>query len=581
MSSKIAVLGIEGGGTKTEWVALAGEERTIVHRGHLPPANLKLITDEALEKILRVLPREVVRVGVFLAGCATRQDRERLFELVTKVWPHAEVTVGSDRDSGFAAAFGDGDGIAVISGTGSAVTGRKDGRTEKGGGWGQLLGDKGGGYDLAMQGLRTALWHFDMEQRVTPLGAAILRALALNKLEDLVDWVRDADKMSVAKLAPVVFELAKKGDAGMTAVILDGARNLAEYSAAVARRLNLAAPEVKLLGGLFANHPEYLDLYRRHLRELMPEAKADLCTESGAFGAAWLADKWHRAEIKQTWLPKSEIEELAKATTELRNPRSTYLDQLKSAEMIELFVSEEKHVAEALAQCQEPLAAAVELVAGAFKNGGRLFYVGAGTSGRLGVLDASEIPPTFGAPPEMVQGIIAGGATALHRSVEGAEDDSGEGALAITGRGVRAADVVCGITASGRTPFVLGALKQAEKIGAHTILLTCNPARRRRGRRHGVEIDLPTGAELVTGSTRLKAGTATKVALNIISTCAMVRLGRVQGNLMVSLDATNAKLRDRATRLLSDARGLSYEKARASLEASGWDLRKCLSDSET
>jgi N-acetylmuramic acid 6-phosphate etherase len=270
------------------------------------------------------------------------------------------------------------------------------------------------------------------------------------------------------------------------------------------------------------------------------------------------------------------IEELAGAATEQANPRSANLDLLTTPELVDLFVTEEDAVARALAAQREPLVAAIDLVAAALRAGGRLFYVGAGTSGRLGVLDASEIPPTFGAPPEMVQGIIAGGAAALHRAVEGAEDQPEAGAHAVLERGVRPGDVVCGIAASGRTPFVLGALAQGRGLGARTVLVTCNPARRPSAEPWDVEIDLPTGPELVTGSTRLKAGTATKLTLNLLSTCAMVRLGRVRGNAMVDVSISNEKLRDRGTRLVSTTLGLSYEAARAALEAAGWSVRDCL-----
>jgi N-acetylmuramic acid 6-phosphate etherase len=196
------------------------------------------------------------------------------------------------------------------------------------------------------------------------------------------------------------------------------------------------------------------------------------------------------------------------------------------------------------------------------------------------VLDASEIPPTFGAPPELVQGIIAGGATALHRAVEGAEDQPQGGAHAVLERGVGPADVVCGLTASGRTPFVAGALAQARKLGAGTLLLTCNPARHRSADAWDVEIDLPTGPEIVTGSTRLKAGTATKVAINILSTCAMIRLGKVRGNSMVDLNISNLKLRDRGARLVSSTLGISYEEAMQRLERVGWNVRRCLEDAQ-
>jgi N-acetylmuramic acid 6-phosphate etherase len=243
--------------------------------------------------------------------------------------------------------------------------------------------------------------------------------------------------------------------------------------------------------------------------------------------------------------------------------------------LVKLFVDEEKFVGDALRAVVVDLARAIELVADSLRKGGRLFYVGAGSSGRLGVLDASEIPPTFGASPELVQGIIAGGATALHRAVEGAEDEGSNGELAIDRRGIKDVDVVIGITASGRTPFVLGALARAKSLGAKTVLLSCNPARDQR-----VDVDLAielaVGPEILTGSTRLKAGTATKIALNIISTGAMVALGKVRGNLMIDLHTTSTKLRDRAVRVVADLAQCDYESARNLLEANDWNLRAAM-----
>ncbi|HWB60561.1 MAG TPA: BadF/BadG/BcrA/BcrD ATPase family protein, partial [Chthoniobacteraceae bacterium] len=250
-------LGVEGGGTKTEWVLLSLPRNIVIRRGSLPPANFKLITPDALERILKLLPADVSHVGVYLAGCATELDRVRLRNIAQRNWPQAHVTAGSDRDSGFATAFGDGDGISVISGTGSAVTGRKAGKIEKAGGWGQLLGDTGGGYNIAVHGLRLALSSYDIEHDITPLGHKILRALSLNKLASLVDWATNADKMSVARLAPVMFEAAAEGDVEMRVVIHGAANTLAEYSNAVAKRLGFDAPEVRLLGGLFLSYDVY------------------------------------------------------------------------------------------------------------------------------------------------------------------------------------------------------------------------------------------------------------------------------------------------------------------------------------
>ncbi len=581
-----SALGIEGGGTKTEWVLThsdPGARPEVVARGFLEASNMKLVSDAQLSALFAVMPTGADVVGVYLAGCALEADRQRLRRLACAAWPASQIVVGSDRDSAFATAFGDDDGIVVIAGTGAAVHGRRGARTEKAGGWGQLLGDRGSGYHLAMQALRQVLSHYDLTGVVSPLAQTILRMLALNQLRDLVDWVMQADKMSVARLAPAVFEAASGGDAPTQRIIAEGAEVLAGYTGAVSRRLGGPALPVKLFGGLLVHHPEYADLVRTKLATILPEATVEVCHESGAVGAAWLAlldaeiahEKPCAARIESKRTPIDRVA-LANAATEQRNPRSTKLDELPTAQLVELFIAEEAYVAEALAAAQPALVAAVDLVAEKLCGGGRLFYVGAGTSGRLGVLDASEIPPTFGAPPELVQGIMAGGVTALHRAVEGAEDQPQAGAWAIRDRGVIAADVVCGLAASGRTPFVLGALAQARQQGAATILMTCNPARTPSPEPWDVEIDLPTGPELVTGSTRLKAGTATKLVLNILSTCAMIRMGKVRGNLMINVQITNEKLRDRGARLVSAALGIEYEAAMERLEAAGWNVPRSL-----
>ena len=562
------ILGIDGGGTKTEWVLV--EDGAVASRGTLPQSNLRLNTDEQLAQLFSVMPREVAQVGAFLAACATPEDRRRLERLVRETWPEAQIAVGSDRDSALATAFRDEDGIVVIGGTGAAVHGRRGAHVEKAGGWGHVVGDRGGGYDLARQAVREVLTRFDLEQRISPLAERILRELALNSLHELAAWAMSADKMSVARLAPAVFSAARQGEAAMLGVIEGGAAVLAEFTRAVALRLEWKDPVVRLFGGLFAHHDDYAALFTLRLSTLLPGARVEVCRDSGALGAAWLAG----GPIARRKEGGGASQEIAGATTEQSNPRSACLDEMSAAEIVDLFASEEECVAAALCARRVELTAAVELICAAMSTGGRLFHVGAGTSGRLGVLDASEIPPTFGASPDLVQGIMAGGATALHRAVEGAEDQREGGVLAVVQRGVRAGDVVCGITASGRTPFVLGALAKAQELGAKTLLLTCNSARVRTD--WDAEVDLPTGAEIVTGSTRLKAGTATKVALNLFSTAAMVKLGHVQGNRMIDLGISNEKLRDRGSRMVSEALGIPYEEARHRLEAAGWSVRKCL-----
>lgn len=262
--------------------------------------------------------------------------------------------------------------------------------------------------------------------------------------------------------------------------------------------------------------------------------------------------------------------------TERRNPRSVDIDELSPTDLIDLFLAEDATVPAAVARVREPIARAVALVEEAFRDGHRLFYVGAGTSGRLGVLDASECPPTFGTDPSLVQGIIAGGEPALTRSVEGAEDDPAAGMDAVAGRGVTAGDVVAGIAASGSTPFVHGALQAARAAGAGTVLLTCATPAPDVARLADVLIHVDVGPELVTGSTRLKAGTATKLVLNMLTTGALVRIGKTYGNLMVDLQAKNAKLRDRGERIVMEVLGVERDVARAALAGADGSVRTAI-----
>jgi N-acetylmuramic acid 6-phosphate etherase len=574
--SQNTVLGVEGGGTKTDWM-LIGADGATLRSGQLPAANLKLISDEQLAQIFAVLP-DAASVGVFLAGCLTAGDHDRLRRLAVARWPASKLALGNDRDSGFATALGDGDGIIVISGTGAVVQGRSGARMEKAGGWGHILGDRGGGYDVARHALRKILLRYDLEGALSPLASSVLTALGLNELPQLVDWIHNTDKMSVARLAPVIFRAAENGDHDMLALIKHRARDLAEFTYAVAKRLGLSERPipVRLLGGLLTKEPFYAATYSEFLATMLPLADVDICSTSGAAGAAALAGAVAKPEPQKVQRV-SEIEhrELALATTEQLHPRSLTMEAMSPSELVALFIEEEDCVRQALLQRAPELTVAVEKITETLKAGGRLFYVGAGTSGRLGVLDASEIPPTFGSSPELVQGIIAGGAPALTRAAETAEDSPEAGALAIVGRGVRRSDIVCGITASGRTPFVLGALAKARDLGARTLLLTCNPARNRTAV-WDVEIDLPTGAELVAGSTRLKAGTATKVALNLLTTATMILLGKVKAGAMVDMKASNAKLRDRAVRTVQTVLGISEDAARTLLESRGWSIREAV-----
>ena len=262
--------------------------------------------------------------------------------------------------------------------------------------------------------------------------------------------------------------------------------------------------------------------------------------------------------------------------TERRNPRSSTIDTATALEIVDLIGAEDATVPAAVAKAREEIARAIDLIEAAFRTGGRLLYVGAGTSGRLGVLDAAECPPTFGSPPEMVVGVIAGGLPALIKSIEGAEDDVNAGIGEMDARKVGPNDVVVGIAASGTTPYVRAALSRAQTLGARTALVSMSEPSRLLRETCDVCIVVPVGPEIVTGSTRMKSGTATKLVLNTLTTGAMIRLGKIYGNLMVDLRAWNAKLVDRSQRILMETTGLGRDESRAVLEASGGSVKTAI-----
>ncbi|MGA3043788.1 MAG: N-acetylmuramic acid 6-phosphate etherase [Bryobacteraceae bacterium] len=254
--------------------------------------------------------------------------------------------------------------------------------------------------------------------------------------------------------------------------------------------------------------------------------------------------------------------------TEQVNPASDGIDALPTARILEIVNAEDRQVADAVAREIPAITRAVDAIVAAIQSSGRLFYIGAGTSGRLGILDAAECPPTFNAAPDLVQGIMAGGEQALAHATETTEDDPAIGARDLRDRGFTSRDVLVGIAASGRTPYVLGAIAEARSLGAITAGISCTPDSELARAVH-IAITPLTGPEIVAGSTRMKAGTATKLVLNMLSTATFIRLGYVYGNLMVNVQPKNAKLRDRATRIVAQAAGVTKEVAEAMLEAAG------------
>ena len=262
-------------------------------------------------------------------------------------------------------------------------------------------------------------------------------------------------------------------------------------------------------------------------------------------------------------------------TTEQANPNTAGIDQMPTLDALRVMNAEDQQVARAVERVLPAVAQAVDGIVARLQRGGRLFYTGTGTSGRLGVLDAAECPPTFGVTPDLVQGVIAGGYDACYKAVEASEDDKAAGARDLQARGLTAADVVVGIAASGRTPYTIGAVEYARQLGALTICVTCN-AGTAIAQAAEIPIEPIVGPEVIAGSTRLKAGTAQKLVLNMLSTMTLARLGYVTGNRMTNLKTSNLKLRQRATGLVMSECGLDEAQAQAALEAAGWDLRLAL-----
>jgi N-acetylmuramic acid 6-phosphate etherase len=586
-------LGIEGGGTRTT-ALLADARGREIRRAEFGPGNVRLLDDRALVRLLRRVAKQFEKpdaIGLGLAGARNETDRQRVRAAVAKVWKKTPCHVTHDLEVALmvgralrACRGGLGQpaipAVLVLSGTGSCCFGMAaDGRTAKMGGWGHVLGDKGSGFEIGLRGLKAVVFYFDRDGTWSRLGERLLAATNCNEPDDLIDWASGADKDAMAALAPEVFAAAKARDRIARDVLAGAAGMLAKDAATCAGKLAKKNSPVDfvLSGGVLRNQPAFARKVATEIKSRWPKAKVSTQKHDDVLGAIALArDLVSSLNPQPSTLNPSTSHKISArlSPTEERNRRSMNFDKLPTRSAITLMLSEEARGAKAVLGESKKIARIVGWVAAALKNGGRLFYVGAGTSGRLGVLDASECPPTFRAKPEQVQGIIAGGPQALTRSIEGAEDDPDAGARAIQFRGVGKRDVVIGIAASGRTPFVWGAMAAAARRGARTAWVCCDPTLKRRAGVPHLIVAPGIGPEVLTGSTRLKAGTATKLILNCITTLAMARLGKVCGNLMVDLDPKNKKLRERAVRIVQMLTGAEDGEAWVGLEKCGWDIRR-------
>lgn len=592
----MVLLGIEGGGTRTSVLMVDSSSETVVAEFSAGPGNVHLLPGDALDQHLAGirdrLPAPPDRIGIGLAGVRSEGDRIRVTAALGRIWPGVPAVVGDDLILALEATGWRPDCAAqvlLVSGTGSCCLGRnRSGSIVKVGGRGPVIGDRGSATDIALHALRSIVTISDIDADWPALGADILNFLQMNEPESLIEWSMTANKTELANLARVVFEAASTRGDGIALAILKRARErLSKDSVNCAARVAGSGEKVQFVlnGSVLLKNPAFCDEVISGILEGRPGSEIVRLERPGVWGAVELAsgigeiDRREEGRIRPVaarapgterdlpqWRP------VAASPTEGRHPRSTNFSDLPIAEAIRLMLEEDETIPAKVLAESESIEWTVRKVVKAFAGGGRLLYCGAGTSGRLGVLDASECPPTFRTPANLIQGIIAGGRTALWSAVEGAEDDSAAGRSAMIHRDVGPPDVVVGISASGHAPFVWGCLDEAKSRGATTVLVCCNP-----GYRDHPLLDraiLPdTGPEILTGSTRLRSGTATKLVLNLITTLALTHSGKVIGNLMVDLNPSNTKLRGRAVRIVRELTRADEESALEALEAHGWVVR--------
>ena len=590
-------LGIEGGGTRTT-ALLTDASDNVLFEAAFDAGNLKLLSDRELQWRLKEIatrlpcaPSQLSAVAIGLAGTRTEPDQERIRRAASRVFPKVPCLATNDLETALAAAPekpGMAARVLILSGTGSCCFGSTpDGRVSKVGGRGHIIGDRGSATEIGLKALRALVAQADRSGTWPKLGTLILDALALNVPDDLIDWSISADKTDLASLAIPVFRAAALRDPLAKQILTEAAEALATDAAACAAHLVKPDQSVHFIlnGSVLLKNPVMAKEVTRRLQQTHPAAQVTALARPSVWGAVSLAKSMlprpavvGRAKSPVV-SPIDPLTALLDSPTERRNPRSTKLDTMPLTKAVDLMLDEESTVPRAIAMERATLVKVVEAIIHAFQNNGHLFYIGAGTSGRMGVLDASECPPTFRAPREQVQGIIAGGQRALWSAVEGAEDDAAAGAEAIRYRNVKAPDVLIGIAASGRTPYVWGALAAAKKRGAVAVMVCFNPniktvLRKNPGAFQPDYVIAPDlGPEVLTGSTRLKAGTATKQILNLCTTLAMSRTGKVMSNLMIDLNPSNHKLRDRAERIVSELTGSTRAAAHTALESSGWVVK--------
>ncbi|MDQ8194224.1 N-acetylmuramic acid 6-phosphate etherase [Coraliomargarita sp. SDUM461004] len=604
---------LDGGGTKTEAVAFRADGHVLAHillSAPLNPNDAAGEVSEVLAEVYRELVTHisvdsVVAVSVAFAGGSNPMRQECVARIIGQLFVTAKtVQVMHDGIAALWSGVEQLPGLVLIAGTGSIAYGVDAAGSEfRVGGWGYLIGDEGGAYDLGRRALQAVMAENDGVGAATILTERILSKWNVATAAELIPVVYDDGKCRIAALAELVCGAANEGDAVANeivfAVALSAAELLRDAIGLAVKKYALATPlSVVCVGGLwrsleiknaFTTHLSAMNLVQsvnlihpslppifggaRYLMHTCERGVHTDFTENFSQTFANVSQRTSRSAVEACRVETSEPPtpsqqgqglDLSVLGTEGGNPAMSDLDTLDSLRIVKLIAASNQEAVAAVSGAAASIASAIEAMYPRLADGGRLFYVGAGTSGRLGVLDASECPPTFGVPFEKVQGVIAGGTSALLYPSEGAEDDEAQGGRDLQERAVTEKDVVVAIAASGRTPFCIGALKIAREVGALTISISCNQSAL-LSEWADFPIEVATGAEIIAGSTRMKAGTAQKVILNMLSTIAMIRLGKVYGGQMVDMIPSNQKLKVRARRIVMLAAGLKSEAAAANL----------------
>ena len=604
------ILAIDGGGTGTR-AGLYDERGALLSESEGPPSNPLTHGRSACLDAVEQMGRGLVRshspssltVAAGIAGCGRPLVRGELAPLIAHRLQADRVLLTNDVIPILAALPVSRPVVIAVAGTGSSVMVQdQDGHITLLGGRGPVFGDSGSGYSIAVAALREAARSEDAAGGVGVLASALVEAAGVAAFADMPIWASTAGRDRIAALALVVAQVADEGDEVARACISGQAEGFASLVPMAVNRLELPPDTpVFLHGGLLLECPRFRHSFETTVRRWNPDAVIGIPEDRGHQAVLKLALRDQAVLMSEVTVaePGSSV---PIPETEQRMVSSVSLDELSAREIVEVMNAADATVADAVRRVAAPVAGVMGRVAKKLRGGGRLIYTGAGTSGRLGVLDASECPPTFGVAPDRVVGLMAGGDRALRLSSEGAEDDTQQAAVDLEGLRppIGAADILVGLSASGTTPYVLSSIVFARARGVETALVCCN-----RAAEHSAHtlIALDTGPEVLPGSTRLKAGTAMKMVLNIISTGAMALAGHVFEGWMIQVRPVNAKLRRRCIRIvmaltgrdeeaaamlldaadgrisvavLMDRLGLSPEEAADQLAAHGGDLRTAL-----